>query len=146
MPAELVGMGATYGKGDRGKATKLHSEYVRARAGSVCQRCGRGRGDIAPSGKPVKQIHCAHVISRNVAATRTDENNAFCLCASCHWYFGKWPVEFALFVFDCIGRDGYNKLFAKAEAGKGLRVDWSSEVQRLQGKLSELDVARGMPG
>ena len=130
-------MSASYGKGDRGKATKLHSKLVRARADNRCERCGRTRGDINPdTGKEVKQIHCAHIISRNVPATRTAENNAFCLCASCHWYFGKWPVEFAKFVFEHIGEGGYEALLFKATRGKGKKVDWAGEVKRLESLLS----------
>lgn len=137
-------MSASYGKGDRGKATKLHSKFVRTRAGWACERCGRSIGDTAPSGKLVKQLHCAHIISRHVAATRTDETNAFCLCASCHWYFGKWPIEFAKFVFDRIGEDAYDVLLVKAEAGKGQRVDWAAELERLNNGLAELDANSGM--
>lgn len=81
-------------------------------------------------------MHCAHIISRHVAATRTDEKNAFCLCASCHWYFGKWPVEFAKFVFAKIGEEGYESLLSKATSGKGKKVDWSAEVERLEKLLS----------
>lgn len=132
-------MSASYGKGARGKATKLHSKFVRDRMDSVCERCGRTYGDINPdTGKPVKQMHCAHIIGRQTAATRTDENNAFCLCASCHWFFGKWPVEFALFVFDKIGKRSYNKLVKKAKAKE--KVDWDSEVVRLTALLEDLEV------
>lgn len=138
MPDGL-GMAAAYGKGARGKATKLHSKFVRDRVNSICENCGRTYGDINPAtGKPVKQIHCAHVISRQTAATRTDENNAFCCCASCHFYFGKWPVEFAKFVYSKIGEDGYEALLAKATSGKGKKVDWEAEVERLQRLLDEL--------
>lgn len=125
-------MSASYGKGDRGKATKLHSKLVRKRANDTCERCGRTYGDMAESGKPVKQIHCAHIISRHVAVTRTDENNAFCLCASCHFYFGKWPVEFAKFIFEQIGVEGYEQLLSKATSGKGKKVDWAAEIVRLE--------------
>ena len=131
-------MSAAYGKGDRGKATKLHSTVVRTRAGWACERCSRSIGDTAPSGKTVKQMHCAHIISRHVAATRTDEANAFCLCASCHWFFGKWPIEFAKFTFRKITKSGYEKLLKKATEGKGKKVDWTSEVARLQLLLEEL--------
>jgi len=132
-------MSAAYGKGDRGKATKLHSQVVRTRAGWACERCGRAIGDTAPSGKLVKQLHCAHIISRHVAATRTDETNAFCLCASCHWYFGKWPIEFAKFTFKEITKSGYEKLLKKATEGKGKKVDWIAEVARLQLLLDSLE-------
>lgn len=140
-------MGANYGKGARGKATRLHSQVVRERAGNRCENCQRAKGDINPdTGKEVKSIQCAHIISRHMTATRTDETNAFCLCASCHWYFGKWPLEFAAFVFDKVGVDRYAALKAKAEAGKGKPVDWDAEVERLARILDETTSSSGMSG
>lgn len=117
-------MSASYGKGARGKATKLHSKIVRERVGYVCERCGKTRDE--------GQIQCAHIISRNYGGTRTDERNAFALCASCHWYFGKWPVEFARFVFDQVGHVLYDELKAKAEDNKGKKLDWEAELERLK--------------
>lgn len=133
-----------YGKGAKGKATKLHSLYVRERAGYVCESCGRKNHPRDPeTGKIVKtdetvQIQCAHIITRDAVATRTDERNAFALCASCHRYFGKWPVEFAEFVYAKLGKAEYRKVLAKAQKGKGKPVDWDSEVERLEGLLDLL--------
>lgn len=118
-------MSASYGKGARGKATKLHSKIVRERTGYVCERCGKTRDDGV-------QIQCAHIISRNYGGTRTDERNAFALCASCHWYFGKWPVEFGKFVHDKIGSELYEELKEKAENNKGKKLDWEAELDRLK--------------
>ncbi len=112
-----------HGKGDKGKATRLHSVYVRTRAGFTCENCGKTREE--------GQIQCAHIISRHWTATRTDENNAFSLCASCHWFFGKWPLEFAKFVYSKIGEEEYERLAEKARQGKGKKVDWASEIERL---------------
>lgn len=120
-------MGNINGKGAKGKATRLHSEFVRRRAGFVCERCGKTRDE--------GQIQCAHIISRHMTATRTDENNAFALCASCHWYFGKWPIEFAKWIYDMIGEAEYERLAQKARDGKGKKVDWAAEVDRLQSML-----------
>jgi 5-methylcytosine-specific restriction endonuclease McrA len=125
-------MPASYGKKDKGKATRLHSKLVRAMHDFQCQRCGRTPADDV-------QLHCAHIISRHVVATRVDETNAFCLCASCHFFFGKWPVEFAKFVFDKIGSDEYERLFKIAQEGIGKKVDWASEVDRLEMELRQYD-------
>lgn len=131
------------GKGAKGKATRLHSLFVRQRAGYVCERCGRHSHPRDPeTGKIVKteetgQIQCAHIISRHMVATRTDEKNAFALCSKCHWYFGKWPVEFAEFVYSKIGKDEYERLSRKAKEGKGKKIDWLSEVERLQSLLDK---------
>jgi hypothetical protein len=123
-------MGNIYGKGARKKATALHSLIVRTRAGFICQNCGNTRDD--------SQIQCAHIISRNYGHTRTDLDNAFALCAKCHWRFGKWPVEFARFIFSTIGEAEYDRIAAKAEAGRGSKLDWDAEVDRLQAIMAEL--------
>ena len=126
---EERGMGNINGKGAKGKATRLHSEIVRSRVNYTCENCGKTRSE--------GQIQCAHIISRHMVATRTDEENAFALCASCHWYFGKWPIEFARFVFSRIGEDGYDRLAEKATEGKGKKVDWDAEVERLNAIKSQ---------
>ncbi len=126
------------GKGAKGKATRLHSLFVRQRANYICEHCGRKSHPRDPkTGKIVKteetgQIQCAHIISRHMVATRTDEMNAFALCSKCHWHFGKWPIEFAEFVYSKIGKDEYDRLSEKAKAGKGVKVDWDAEVARLE--------------
>lgn len=111
-------MANIYGKGNKGKATKLHAEIVRSLG--YCERCG------SPD-----QLQCAHIVSRGYSATRTDIENAMNLCAGCHMYFTKWPVEFALFVFYHKGIEGYNALKKKALDGVGKRLDWAAEVERL---------------
>lgn len=117
-------MAAESGKGARGKATKLHSLIVRERAGFICENCGRTREE--------GQMQCAHIVSRNYGHTRTDERNGFCLCAKCHWYFGKWPLEFYKFIEMKHSLNLYEELKFKAEQGKGKPLDWPSELLRLQ--------------
>lgn len=110
-------MPVSYGKGARGKATKLHSELVRMRG--KCEACGRRVG-----------LQCAHIVSRRYALTRTDLDNAFCLCARCHRHFTDWPMEFAEFVHTKIGLDAY--LALKLRANSLQRVDWDAELARLK--------------
>lgn len=113
----------TYGKGARGKATKLHSQLVRSRG--RCERCGS-----------THMIQTAHIISRRYANTRTDENNAWCLCAACHFHLTDHPDEHMHFVAQTIGMDEFDRLKQKA-LGSG-RVDWEAEVLRLQGLLKDV--------
>lgn len=116
----------TYGKGARGKATRLHSQVVRARG--RCENCGT-----------TQSLQCAHIVSRRYAATRTDENNAFCLCAGCHLRFTDHPFEWVKFVLAKIGVDGYDTLRAKAEAGvKANDSFWKAECERLAALLREV--------
>lgn len=100
------------------KATELHAKIVRARG--ACESCGK-----------TTNLQCAHLVSRRYSATRTDLNNAFCLCAGCHMRFTEWPLEFHRFVVNRIGERAYEILRLKAEAGGA--PDWHDEVTRLSG-------------
>lgn len=97
---------SVYGKGKRGKATRLHAQVVRQRG--VCEN-DTGNG---PGHSP--KLECAHIISRRYAATRCDPANAFCLCSACHRHFTAWPLEFHTFVIGKIGANGYDDLRAAA--------------------------------
>lgn len=99
------------------RATKLHSELVRARG--ACECCGR-----------TENLQAAHIISRRYARTRTRLDNAFCLCAKCHMHFTEWPVSFGRFVTSQIGRAKYDEL--REYALSGTKVDWVAELGRLQ--------------
>lgn len=110
-------MTATKARVFKQRATVLHSQIVRS-AGQ-CRSCGK-RTDL----------QCAHIVSRRYSATRTDLDNAFCLCAGCHMRYTEWPLEFATFVENEIGELAYEKLRAKAL--EGTRVDWQAEVERLK--------------
>lgn len=111
---------AKYGKGDYGKATKLHSKIVRERAGQ-CERCGS-----------TDNLQCAHIISRTRSNTRTDLDNAWCLCAKCHWRLDHYHIEFALFFLEQNDDsfDNYWLLLYKAEEKP--HMDWTAELERLQ--------------
>lgn len=110
-------MADIYGKGPRGKATRLHAQIVRARG--ACEACGG-----------TSTLQCAHIVSRRYASTRSDLDNAFCLCAGCHLHFTEWPLEFHSFVLERIGEDGYQRLRKKALGG--VKVDWDAEAARLR--------------
>ena len=142
-------MAVKYGKGAKGKAIKLHSLVVRTRSEFKCDRCGveRGADRVNPRTKKVTKvsIQCAHIITRIQLATVTDERNAFSLCASCHWYFGKWPIEFALFMIEKHGSfDIYNALKDKVECG--YVPDWDEEIERLTVLLEKYEAANRLSG
>jgi len=109
-------MADIYGKGAKGKATKLHALIVRSRG--VCEACGSGN-----------QLQCAHIISRKYSNTRTSLDNAFCLCASCHRTFTDNPVDFGKFVTDMIGEERYDELVKRRNLIA--KVDWDTEATRL---------------
>ena len=110
-------MSVSYGTGDRGRATRLHAELVRRRG--RCERCGK-----------TTNLQCAHIVSRRYANTRTDLDNAFCLCAGCHRYFTEWPVEFHQFVESTIGIEKYAELRTRALSRD--KVDWSERIRELK--------------
>ena len=122
-------MPADYGKSAKAKATKLHSLYVRTRDNFTCRWCGITRGEG-------KQIQCAHIISRSISATRTDELNALALCASCHWKQSKNPLVWARWLEQELGNEHLDYLLSKGVAG--VKVNWDSEVDRLQTILDEM--------
>lgn len=113
----------TYGKGKRGKATRLHSLVVRSRG--ACERCGR-----------TDNLQCAHIIGRRYSATRTDETNAWCLCAGCHMRLTEHPDEHVHFVAQTIGMDAFHRLKERALAGvKANDAFWQGEIDRLTALL-----------
>lgn len=122
---------STYGKGARGKATKLHSLLVRSRG--ACERCGNA--DAA-------KLQTAHIIGRRFAATRTDERNAWCLCAGCHFRLTEHPDEHMAFVGQTIGMAEFDRLKTKALAGvKANDAFWAAESVRLSALLAEVEAA-----
>lgn len=120
-------MSVSYGKGLKAKATRLHSLVIRARG--ICENCGE---------QSYSKLQCAHVLSRRYAATRTDPDNAFCLCAGCHMRFTEHADEWMGFIDATIGRAEYDRLKAKALAGvRTSESFWRGEIQRLSALLKE---------
>jgi hypothetical protein len=124
-----------YGKGKKGKATKLHSLVIRTIG--MCERCGDSE---------YEKLQCAHIISRKYNATRTDLRNAFCLCATCHSYFTDHPADFGRFVAHMwAGRD-YDLLHAKAQKGqKGSDAFWDDRIVFLESVLRSIEAGEMTP-
>lgn len=108
-----------YGKGWKGKATKLHSQIVRSLG--YCQRCGERDSAL---------LQCAHIASRKYSATRTDISASLCLCAKCHRYFHDVPTTFRPFVISIIGEEKLADIEAKAQPIT--KMDWEAEYHRLK--------------
>jgi len=108
-----------YGKGLKGKATRLHAEVVRQRGS--CEHCGVST-----------HLQCAHIVTRARNTTRCDPTNAFCLCAGCHLRFTHWPIEFADFVVSKIGRAAYDDLVTRSQQTvKANDLFWQDWIDRL---------------
>lgn len=120
-------MTSFYGKGPKGKATKLHAEVVRARG--RCERCGSSW-----------QLETAHIIRRNHVgdpdgiSLRTNPDNAWCLCSSCHRLTEDEPHLFMELVDRTIGRDLYDEFVRLKHAPhrQWRDRDWEAECARLQ--------------
>ena len=110
-------MSVSYGTGAKRRATILHSEIVRARG--ACERCGR-----------TNNLQCAHIISRRYSATRVRLDNAWCLCASCHWWVDQHADDKMRLVHDTIGEDRFKEIKQAAILNTG-KWDWDAEVARL---------------
>lgn len=114
-------MSSIYGKGLKGKATKLHSLVVRSRG--ACERCG----DQNPA-----RLQAAHIIPRRYSVTRCDPEAAWCLCAGCHLRTTEHADEHMALVEQTIGLDRFWELKAAAEAGvKANDAYWQSWIDRL---------------
>ena len=115
-------------KGDAGRADMLFSRLIRSRG--ACERCGKPGTDTA------------HIVRRRYSATRCIEDNAWCLCRSCHHLTGEWPHEFCWLVERTIGMDRYHELYRLANAGltQSSRLFWRGEVERLIARCQEAGV------
>lgn len=122
-------------KGDRGFCDILFSRIVRSR--EMCQRCGAPGTDTA------------HIIGRRYSATRCIEDNAWCLCRSCHQTTAEWPIEFVQLMRRTIGDARYFEL--SSIASHGLDVSsarfWATEKVRLKARCKALglDTRRRIP-
>lgn len=118
-------MSGIYGKGLRGKATKLHSLVVRSRG--RCERCGS-----------TQTLQAAHIIPRRYAATRVDPENAWCLCAGCHRRTTEWASDHMALVEQTIGLERFWELKRAAETGvKANDAYWQGWIDRLNDMLRE---------
>jgi len=120
------------------EATRLHSRIVRHEAGYACQARGFMPDQIRCSGVATD---CAHIIGRTFSHTRTDLANSFALCGQHHRHFTNWADDWMRFVDQTIGRDEYDRLKAKAQAGVNVKFDWFDELDRLRALAEILDVA-----
>lgn len=113
-------MSVAYGKGDKGKATKLHAELIRSTG--YCENCFKE--------PPMVQLQCAHIQGRKSSATRTQLRNAFCLCASCHRIFTDKPLNFSRFITGTWAQEYREELIRLSNTPT--KIDWSDELQRLK--------------
>jgi len=64
----------------KNKLDKLFSANIRAKG--FCEKCGK-----------TTTLQCSHIYSRSYLRLRWVEENATCLCAGCHFWWHKNPIE-----------------------------------------------------
>jgi hypothetical protein len=120
-------MSASYGKGDKGKATKLHAEIIRSIG--HCEHCYKR--------PPAVQLQCAHIQGRKSSATRTLLINAYCLCASCHRIFTDKPLTFSRFVTTTWAQDYRDVLIQMSNTPT--KVNWTDRLRELKNYKTALE-------
>ena len=134
-------MAVSYGKGDKGKATKLHSVIVRSLG--HCENCDY-KCSCADKWKHTTgcKLQAAHLEGRTASGTRTQLRNAFCLCASCHRKFTDKPLTFSRFVTTTWAQAYRDRLLELSRPMvTGQKMDWAEELVRL--KAMHDDIKRG---
>ena len=118
-------------KGDPGKADFLFSRIVRSRG--MCERCGYDGGPF----------DTAHIVRRRYSATRCVEDNAWCLCRTCHHDVDEWQLHFMSRVAVTIGEERYVELCLMAQEGIPMSsaVFWRDTVARLTERCNELGIS-----
>ena len=104
-------------KSMKAASDKLFSKIVRSVG--QCEHCGSRA-----------YLQCCHWISRRYAHTRTDFDNAFCLCATCHIWFTDHPTEWGRWAVGMRGEETYQRILEQSrDRGK---FDWFAEYDRLK--------------
>ena len=85
------------------------SKLIRERDAYTCQRCHKCLG-------PSPGLHCAHMFSRRIKATRFDPDNACALDYGCHQYLDSHPNEKLAFFRGRLGSERFDALEARAKA------------------------------
>jgi hypothetical protein len=124
-------MSVAYGRGDKGKATKLHSKITRSLG--YCEACGY-QCDCMDKWHHTTgcKLQAAHIEGRTASGTRTQLRNAFCLDASCHRKFTDKPLTFSRFVTNTWAQEHREDLLVLSRPMMGLKMDWTAELSRLK--------------
>lgn len=90
-------------------ADKLWSEYIRARDGVWCSKCGKRKAN---------QAH--HIFTRSILSLRHDPENGIALCSFCHTLdkhgaAHKNPEAFREFLMRWMGEDRYKRLYYRSQ-------------------------------
>lgn len=104
----------------KNKADVLFSKLVRAHG--ECEYCG--------ATPPNVKLETAHWLSRRFSNTRTDFDNAFCLCSAHHRFFTADPTAWTDWAISQRGRETYSRL--REAANRQSEMNWVDELGRLK--------------
>ena len=108
----------------RNKLDKTFSLLIRKRG--QCERCGG-----------THLLQTSHHFSRSNLATRWDTDGACCLCASCHFWWHKNPIDAIRWLEAKVGKAKVDEISRKANSIK----KWTD--QELEALLEELQSKLG---
>lgn len=129
-------MGDMYGKGDRGKATRLHSVLIRSLG--HCEACPYVCSCYDKFKHTIDcQLQAAHIEGRKASATRTLLFNAYSLCSSCHGRFGDKPLTFSRFVTTTWAQAYRDELLRLSNTMT--KVNWTDRYAELKQYKVELE-------
>lgn len=118
---------------------RLFSQYVRARAGWRCERCGA---------QPARQgLHCSHIFSRRHKGIRWHPSNAVAHCYGCHSYLGGNPSVFNEWARNYLGSDTLESLRQESAVVTNLteqdKRDIADDLYRSVQEMGEVPVCTG---
>lgn len=119
-------MGRRTPKSVKKSCDRLFSLIVRSQG--FCTRCGS-----------TQNLQAAHIYSRKFNSVRFDENNALCLCASCHRWQHDCPSENIKWLETFVDLDKL-KLKKNTVIDKKKLHDWIELEEALKKKLKEKDL------
>jgi len=110
----------------------LMSNYIRARAGWKCERCGN---------MPDRRgLHCHHYHRRRKQSVRYDPDNCLSLCLGCHQFFGENRNEEEAFMLRKLGQRGLDMLNSRARTParyldrEAIKIWLTQEIEKLKGE------------
>lgn len=108
----------------RNEADAAFSDYIRARAGHRCERCGT-QYEAKSTG-----LQCSHNFSRRHHSIRFHPDNALALCHHCHnYWFSKDIPEAYRFLEQKLGKQRLADLEARKAAARGRHS--ASEIDQI---------------
>jgi len=92
----------------------LFSNYIRAKAGWKCQKCGKL---CKVNGMWIAKLEASHYMGRRKESTRFDPENVYALCFTCHKRMGGYTRdengEYDLWVKEMLGAKRYRALIIR---------------------------------